>query len=147
MSNFLFFTIQPDDYHGAPMLGETFPDVNNTGNSKFPKIPTKGEIFDLWMEAGYNSFHMGWGGDEDGDEEDAQQYYFNEYGNQPLFYHIYFISIEDDTEDPIEEILNSAIEELVEITYSEPERKFEGDEFVEIVNREKGESGSCFVVI
>jgi len=146
MSNFLFFTIQPDDYHGSPMLGETFPDGNNQGNSKFPKIPTKKEIFDLWMEAGYNSFHMGWGGDADGDEEEAQEYYFNEYGNQPLFYHIYFISIEDDTED-IEEILNSAIEELVEITYSEPERKFEGKEFVEIVNEEIRESGNCFILI
>lgn len=146
MSNFLFFTIQPDDYHGAPMLGQTFPDANNQGNSKFPKIPTEEEIFDLWMEAGYNSFHMGWGGDWDGDEEDAQQYYFNEYGDQPLYYHIYFISIGDDTTD-IYQILDSAIEELVTITYQVPERKLEGEEFVNVVNSEIEESGSCFILI
>jgi len=146
MSNFLFFTIEPDDYHGAPMIGQTFPDANNQGNSKFPKIPTEKEIFDLWMEAGYNSFHMGYDGDDDGDEEDQQEYYFNEYGNQPLFYHIYFITMEDDTMD-IDQIVGSALEELVEITYEEPERKFQGEEFVEIVNREIGKSGSCFILM
>lgn len=146
MSNFLFFTIQPDDYHGAPMLGQAFPDRNNPGNSKFPKIPTEKEIFDLWMEAGYNSFHMGYDGDDDGDEEDQQEYYFNEYGNQPLFYHIYFITMEDDMTD-IDQILNSSIEELVEITYEGTERKLEGEEFVEMVNIKIGESGRCFILI
>lgn len=145
MTNFLFFTIQPDDYHGAPMLGETFPDRNNPKNSKFPKIPTEKEIFDLWMEAGYNSFYMN-DGDDDGDEEDQQEYYFNEYGNQPLFYHIYFITIEDDSTD-IDQILDMSIEELITITYEEPERKFEGEEFVEMVNIRIGEGGSCFILI
>lgn len=146
MFNFLFFTIQPDDYHGAPMLGQAFPDRNNPGNSKFPKIPTEKEIFDLWMEAGYNSFHMGYDGDDDGDEEDQQEYYFNGYGNQPLFYHIYFITMEDNMTD-INLILNSSIEELVEITYEEPERKLEGEEFVEMVNIKIGESGRCFILM
>lgn len=146
MSNFLFFTIQPDDYHGAPMLGQAFPDRNNPGNSKFPKIPTEKEIFDLWMEAGYNSFHMGYDGMMMEMKRINKNIILMNMATNLFFYHIYFITMEDDMTD-IDQILNSSIEELVEITYEGTERKLEGEEFVEMVNIKIGESGRCFILI
>ena len=137
MSNFLFFTIQPDDYHGAPMIGQVFP--SKEGDSTFPKIPTEEEVFDLWMEAGYNAFHMGDG------EEDSEQYYFDSYGNHDLFYHIYLISVQPGVD--AYQIVESALEEMVSITYSEPEKKFDEDDFIELLQEEIGERGICLVLM
>lgn len=136
MSNFLFFTIQPDDYHGAPMIGQVFP--SKEGVSTFPKIPTHEEVFDLWMEAGYNSFYMN-------GEEDSEKWYFDNYGNHDLFYHIYFIAVEPD-EDPYE-IVNSVIEEISYINVSEPERKFDEDDFIELLQKEIDDRGYCLVLM
>jgi hypothetical protein len=121
MSKISFFTLLPDDYHGAPRVDSISPP------GPVPDPPDYDDVFAAWSEAGYNSYQMGSCADEDYDEDEdedneddddndnpSEVECFEEYGYADFYCAVYMVI--SDEEDFLRRNESEIAEELGEKT-------------------------------
>jgi hypothetical protein len=97
MEKIYFMTLCPDDYHGAVQVRE-FTDED------FPMPLDRESIFNVWCEAGYNSYNMG--------EFESEEEAFELYGDSLCYYAAYMILFNASANiQSIEEIINEQLSE------------------------------------
>lgn len=105
-----FIRIIPDDYHGAPQMKiDENPGEHSTEN----------EIFQIWREAGYNSYNMG-----DPEDFEDELTCFKEYANPGLYYSLYIMVISREENIDINQYLDNFNREISGIFYEEADTGF-----------------------
>jgi hypothetical protein len=134
----MFISLHPDDYHGAPEVDTVFPSSIPGGFSGdvFPTIPSREEVFNDWLAAGYNAFDTGWDGDFDNphEVEEGQKETFELYGDMPLYYATYMIVMNDELNP--QEIIENINYDIQEESYNG--NNLDPDDFVKLLNGIQG---------
>lgn len=134
----MFISLLPDDYHGAPEVHSVFPSsiTADFSSDVFPTIPSKENVFDNWLAAGYNAFDMGWDGDFDNphEVEEGQKETFELYGDMPLYYATYMILMNDELNP--QEIIENINYDVQDASYNGD--KLDPDDFVKLLNSIQG---------
>jgi hypothetical protein len=127
------FNFEPDDYHGAPCLGEVLYLDDTDFEGELPQTRTEDEIYAKWMDAGYNAWHMG----DDGWENPRQA--FEEYGDMPMYYDTFFLVCENP--DKILEIIGEILGDKSEYGAN----ALDSDDVIEAI-LEEDPNALCFVL-
>lgn len=132
MSEVVFISFGPDDYHGSPQISQACPP------DPFPEIPTEEQIFDSWCEAGYNAFY--WKDEDPDTENDTEWESFQKFGNFPFYYYVYMLQIGDTK--VLEEISSAIGDAIIE------EQLYQSEQITQekIVSIIEGVDGVDFII-
>jgi hypothetical protein len=128
----VIFNLEPDDYYGKPQAGNILYLDDPDFDGELPPTKTRDEIFNTWMEAGYNAWKQGDGWENPGEA-------FEEYGDMPLYYDTFFLVCENP--DKILEIIGEILEDKSEWAY----KSLDSDDVIEAI-LEEDPNAHCFVL-